>query len=566
MGALFFDTVVADSVHESVNMTVPRTAIPIAAGFTAVLADDPWLVSDDIDAGDSSPPAKTVAGDEMYTSMDDWYYRLHFVPYRIDLGNLAGDQQRDFTLWNSNFTSVELEDFDLIQGEGITAITTVVPPQTIPALQTVGYSFLISGDGPAEIDAIARFEIDGVSYDVPITGRRTTLFGFAPNWRTPVKETLEWKTSLATAYSGLEQRQRMRDIPRRIFEFQSRLHNDDMRLFDVITWGWVGRMYSLPLWHEKTYLTQVAPVGTSTLWIDTFATTFAVDGAGIVYDGPANSESIEVLEVYADRIVIKGVLARDWPVGTAVYPTLPSAPASSFATTRQSDTHVDVGSRFTASPTECIPRLPVVAPAAVYRGAEMYTVETNWATALNIQIEARRTEVDNTIGPMRIKPKADFPLIVRGFAWLCKSRAYAEDLRAFFVRRDGRRVPVWMPSGVSDFELPQPIPLTQASFFVRKSEYRSLIGMHEGRRDLVFIMRDGTRYPRRIINVVDSAGGTVMTLDSDFPVEIRPENVKRISYLGLYRLGSDSVTFNWHSDQVATVDVTFVLTIPREGT
>lgn len=561
MSMLFPDVLIADSLYESTNMTSARTYIPLAVGFQGALADGMEHASDLTQPPWVYAPAG-VNGSLLVSSMEGWYYRIHFIPYSFDLGNLSGDQERDMVLWNAFFVPVNMTDFVLVNGEGITVTASIDAPAIIPALQTVDYTFAVSGSGPAIIDATATWTIDGEVFEVPITGRRTTLFGFSPNWKTAVKETLEWQSTVNAAFAGNEQRMSTRDEPRRIFEYQWRLHGEEVNLFDVMTFGWTGRMFSLPLWHEKTNLTAAATLGATTLYLATLGVTFAPDSTAILYVDSWTSEAIEILEVYSDRIVLKGPLLADWPQGSVVVPTLVCAPPEDFATARRADTHLDSGGRFTASPTDCFPRLPVVPAAVLYRGEELYTGETNWRSALNISVESRRTVVDNKRGPMRVKPKATFPLITRGFSWLLKSRAVAEDLRAFFVRRKGRVVPVWMPSGQIDFTLAAPIPLGQSSFLVKRTQYRSFVDFHEARRDLIFIMRNGARYTRRINSMADVGADVLVQVDEDFPVIVTDANIKRISYLGLYRLGADAVTFNWWSDRVAEVDVQFVLTEP----
>src|SRR5690606_21008599 len=101
-------------------------------------------------------------------------------------------------------------------------------------------------------------------------------------------------------------------------------------------------------------------------------------------------------------------------------------------------------------------------------------------------------------GPIASRRKSDFPVVMRGFSWLLKTRAQARDLLAFFVRRAGRRVPVWMPSGVDDFRLLEDIPSGQNSIIVERSEAGRLIGINEARRDLIFILRTGEAVARRI--------------------------------------------------------------------
>lgn len=561
MTILLADVVAADSAYESTNLALARTSIPLT--FSAALGDVDVIGSTSVDVPVYTPPAAPEDGNVLFTSMDDWYFRIHFVPRTIDFGNMSGDQQRTMIVWNAFFVPADLESFDLLNGDGITVDTDVVPPVTLAPLQVVDYAFTASVTGPAVIDATASWVIDGVTYDIPIIGRRTTLFPFAPEWSRPVQETLEWKTTVQATFSGHEQRVRIRYLPRRIFDYQIRIHDDNVQLFDVLTFGWVGRMFALPLGHEKVKLQADAGLGDQTLYLDTANVSFAAGSSAVLFAGPQDNETVQIVDVFADHITLQGPLARAWPAGSRVLPVMAAVPPATFSTVRRVPAHLDAGVRFIASPADAVLRLPEVAADATYLGEELYTKETNWRENLAIKIDARRNDIDNGLGPIRLRPKATFPLVTRGMTWMLKTRAEAETLRAFFVRRAGRQVPVWMPSGVADLTLVEPIDAGQTTFYVDRTEYSNLIAQHPARRHLIFLLRDGTRYARRIVGVTAaSEGRSLVQVDTSFPAAVALANVKRLSYLGLYRLGSDSVTFTWHTDRVAEVDVQFVLTEP----
>lgn len=556
--------IAADLAYLSGNLDTPVNVFPLA-GMNAEVSG-----AFTGDSGDESQPAFVYApastpAHYLPVSFDDWYYRIHFVPAAFDFGNLSGTQQRDMVLWNGFMVPVSLEAFSIADGEGVAVESAVAVPSTLPALEAIPYTITVDAEGPAAVGAVASWTIDGTTYDIPIIGRRTTLFSFPPNWRTQFRETLEWLTTVSTSYDGTEQRAKIRQWPRRMFEYQMRIHNDVARLFDEMTFGWTGRLFSLPMWHEKAKLVADAFPDTTTLYLDTTGVSFVAGGNAILFFNSLFSEPLEIAEVFPDRITLSNSLVGTWPRGSAVFPVMASIPPENFSTSRKTSTHIDVSARFMASPVDAVLRLPVVSADTTYRGEEMYLRSTNWQQAMNITVESRRIDVDNKMGPARIKPKADFPLVVRSMRWMTKTRSEAEDLRAFFVRRSGRQVPAWIPSGTKDFILIDAIGAAQTSFLVKRSEYSSFIKLHAARRDIVIIMKDGTAYPRRLVSVEQLGDNTVLQVDSTFPVVIEPADVRFISYLGLYRLGSDSVTFGWHTDRVCEIDVQFVLTKPWEG-
>jgi hypothetical protein len=541
---------------ESDDLKIDVTPLPVA--FSAKLGPA-WASM--AERGALPEPNAPFVEDGVYlrSSFNDWYYRIHVIPAQLALGNLSGDTQRTVIVWNAFFHSMSLEDFALV-GEGITVDSLVLPPEEIPPLEDVTYVFSISATGPSIIDGSATWTIEGVEYTIPITGVRTVLFGFKPDWkRAPVIETLEWKNTLTTSYSGFEQIMRVRQEPRRILEYSLRLRDNDTRLFDLSMFGWTGRVFGVPLWHEKVKLQQVAAPGATTLFIDTALASFADGGTAVLFNDAHDFEILDIDTVSSDSLILNNSLSRGWGVGSYVVPVMPGVPNAELTTARIVPQHVDAAVRFILSPQEAVLRLTDLPAAMTYRGYEMYTGETNWVTPLALTIAARRTEVDGGLGTIRIAPKTDFPLVSRSFAWLLKTRELADDLRAFFVRREGRRYPVWMPSGTEDFVLIGQSELGETALRVQKSSYAALINNNPAKRDIVLIMRNGDRLARRILAVEDDGDNSIITVNAGMPYVVTPAAVKRISFLGLYRMASDAVSFVWRSDRIAEVQSEFML-------
>lgn len=547
------------NIDDNVRRDVP---IPFFTGGAdrgpAVAFSGPWSA----DEGTAGPAVETVSGVEMMTSYRDWYYRIHINPVQFTLGNLVGNQQRSVLVWNAYFTPVDFEDFTVLNGDGINVTEPVSPPVSVKPLKMLNYQFEITTDGPPVIDAVAVWTIDGVEYPVPFTGRRIVVFPFMPNWSSPVEETLEWLTSMETTYTGKEQVWEIRAKPRRLLEYNLRVFKDDVNRFDNVMFGWTARMFAVPLWQEKARLEfAVAAGATSIDIVDPANRTFETGSLGLLFAGVTDYEIVEFSSDPVSGVInLARPIERSWPAGTLVFPMVVAMPESNVPTTRQSDEHMDARVRFTVSPADNYVRLPTVAPPVTYRGEELYTGETNWIAALGVGLEARQQVVDQDTGVFRVIRKAAYPLITRGFRWLMKDREAAERLREFFGRRRGRLKPVWIPSGTRDFALVESATSAATAIYVRPNDYGTFVNMHPARRDLVIVLRDGTVIARRILSYgTDVLNRTSVLLDSALGVEITPESVKRISYLGFYRLAADQITLSWRSNEVMVVETNFVL-------
>lgn len=557
MTALLPDVLYAYSPLESDNLKIALTDHPIP--LSGYLSSSPFLVSSPFE---DSAPVSPFAEDGGYlrSSFDDWYYRIHVIPAELALGNLAGDVQRRVVVWNAYMHAVPFTAFTLENAEGI-SVSGVEPPVDAPPLEEFTYLFDVSIAGPATINATATWTIDGEQYVVPITGQRTVLFSFRPDWKlSRVMDTYEWLNTLHTTRDGTEQINRIRNHkPRRVLEYAIRIRDDDVRLADAAMFGWQGRTFGVPWWHEKTRLTADAAAGQRLLQVDTRGLSFAPDRPAVLYRGADEFENLDVEEVTPTSILVRNNLTRPWPQGSFVIPVMPAAPQTEIVTTRQLPQYMDSQFRFAAIPGETVINIPDLPPPQVYLDHELYTGETNWRGSLTIQVRSRRKEVDGITGPLRIAPKTDFPIVVRGFSWLIRGREKAQELLAFFGRREGRRVPVWIPSGVEDFKPVADVEAGSSVLLVRRHEHGRLIGRHPARRHVLLILRTGERLPRRILSVEDDGPYSAITVSPGFDAPIALTQIKRVSYLGLYRLQADAVTFSWATPEVAEVDTQFVL-------
>ena len=174
-GALY-----AYSPLESDNLKVALTDHPIP--LSARLLDSPFLLTEVPEDGAAVTPFQEP-GEYLRSSFDDWYYRIHVSPAEVNIGNLAGDVQRTVIVWNAYMHAVPFTDFALTNAEGIAADGDIEPPAEVAALEEFRYRFDVSIAGPAVINATATWTIDGEEFAVPITGQRTVLFSFRPDWK-----------------------------------------------------------------------------------------------------------------------------------------------------------------------------------------------------------------------------------------------------------------------------------------------------------------------------------------------------------------------------------------------
>lgn len=549
--------------QQTVNLEIPQRPFPLESGLVAIALARPIMPGSVVRVVPEIPTAPAIPGTERIRTFHGWYYRIHVVPTAVQLGSVTSDQTRQVYLWNADFVSKTIESTVLNGDAGLSLASPVTPPAPIGPLQSLYYLLTIDAEGAASISGTITWVINGRPYVVPINGRRRVLFSFGPNWAAAVTDTLTWATTVNTVWSGREQRNKIARQPRRALRYTTRiLRSEVTQQYDSATFGWQGRLYLVPLWQEASRLNNPIVSGATILSVDTEGMTLELGCPVLLYRDALHTEMNEVLAYSSSSITLRGPVAQDWPRGTKVMPCIDGIPLGSFSATRQVPTHIDVAVAFTANPVSGMLRVETPAAPVTYRNEEAYYTETDWANGINTPLAPNALQVDSGSATIELSRKGEFPAMGRSFRWVAKTRQQANLLRQFFARRCGRFRAVWLPSGTDDFTLLEPLNTVTATVVVRNLEYPSLVQLQSTRRDIVFLLRDGTALPRRIVGAIQGPDSTVLTLDAGFDQGVRPEEIKRVSYLGLYRLAEDYVTFNWTTDRLTIVETNFVMTDP----
>lgn len=494
---------------------------------------------------------------------NDWYERIHISPNQIDVGNLVSSQTRKIIVWNAFQTTKAFEDFQIENGQGlgVQEVNGISPPASLVPLQLLDYDLNISLSGPPSILSTLTWTIDGQLYQAEVVGRRVVLFPFLPNWNSGVNETIAYRSTVSRSFDGTEQRASLRKRPRRSFEYTAQIGREDAQLADSLLFGWQNRMFALPCWPEKSSTTSDVLAGAVTIPCDTSYRTFVVGGLAAMYLNSGKAEIREIESVTPSSITFTAPLEEDWPKGSRVYPVFVSAINPQVSGIRRTDNLVELPVIFECEPSTTDPNLPGEAAALLYQGEELYLRGANWDDGLSFDWNNDYEKRDEGTGVFSLFAKSGFSQFSRSHNWTLRSLADVLDFRGWLERREGRAVPIYMPSFFSDFTLATDLVSSATSIDVLPNSYDSLVNMHPARRDVVLLMRDGSHIARRILSVTTTAEGNIrLGLDSAIGVTTGKNTVKRVSFLGFYRLGGDAVTINWLAQGVATAETAVVAT------
>lgn len=489
---------------------------------------------------------------------DDFYNRIYIVPGSLDIGNLLSAQTRHVILWNAYLVPQTLENAELgpQAGLSLTLPSGVTLPYEMSALRELDFTVQVDIAGPPIIDSYLEFVVEGITYNVPISGRRIVLFPFAPNWGSPVDETITMRSWALPAEDGSEQTgSESGEIPRRTLEYNINLRTAlQAQKCENLLFAWQMRFFGVPHWGEEARTDGSISAGSTAIPFDTFGLSLEPGSLVALYLDDDTNEIREVETVLSDGVTVTTGVEFDWPVGTRVYPCFVGLMNNEVTGARETTTVGRMPVAFDCEPSVTPGNVELNAAPLTYRGKEMFLGRINWMSAMPFTFTADTKRVDANTGRITAYSSSGFAKMSRRHNWTLYNRADIFSFRQFLGRRQGVARSVFMPSGTADFNMVQPILDSEVTLVVEKNEYGALAGAHPARRDIIIQLHDGAYFCRRIVGTSDFEGTTRLQLDDSLGVEVDPDEVKQISFLTLYRFQSPSTTIRHLTDSKATVD------------
>lgn len=502
----------------------------------------------------------TALGGIVYASPNATFYnRILIEPAKIDLGNMLSNQIRTIKVWNGFFVNKNLSS---VIGTGTTNMTLTGGPATpynFRALEELTYTLTVSSEGPAAIDALYTWRVDGIGYTAEITGRRTIVFAFPIDFERDLVETLEWKTEIITSQDGSEQRRALRTKPRRSIGYYLSLVGFDQQLYQNSLLGWQNRVFALPVWTDKRVTTSAMVAGATTIPVNPANYSFVVGDSVILY---ADAQTFEVGEIASltTTINLKNATSIAWPTGTKVYPLIQAKGATQIPVTRYTDTVLTSNVNLITSPSVTDPYIPVVEAPSTYDGLEVITVQPNWINNIDNSFEYQFDTVDKQTGGIAWFTSQTYGRILRSYSWLLTTRAEIYAFRGYLGRMNGRQKTCWVPSFTQDFNVIGNVGSSDTSIVVKDNGFRKLIGVQAAYDRIMIKMKNGTIYYRKInsITLAGDAINTQLNLNTNFGVAYAASDFKTIHLLHRCRLATDKVDLLWKANSAVIVSTTFM--------
>lgn len=496
---------------------------------------------------------KSGARERAYS--DEYYHRVHIIPAILNLGNLLSTQVRTAEVWNAHFVSKLLNAITASGGDGIQVTEPQVPPTTFGPLASRIYSYSISLDGPAVVDAVYTFDFPTEDPTLTLTGRRVIVFSIRPNWEGGWLDRLEWLTEVLPSYEGYEQRVKLRQVPRRRFEFEILADFEEAFYQDVLLQGWQARVYALPVWPDGERLNADLGVGSTAISVTTTDRDFYPGGLAVLYSDHRTTEALEILTVSAGSISLKRPTLAFWPKGARILPVrlarLPNRQALSRVTDgiAKARVHFEVQDNTAAVPST---------QAVQLNGLDVYLKPPNRAEDVSVDYLRTIGISDNATGVTAHDDRTLRPDILRGWQFLYNGKAEIAAARAFLEKRAGRYTPFYMPTYEMGLQLIAAIGSSDTVLKVKDMDLALYLNGADWAGAIALRHTNGTWYARTVTAISSGDPGEErISIGSALGIAAQPTDFTRICFLEKVRMEADAAEIAYQTDSLAVASLMF---------
>ncbi|HCL4240783.1 TPA: hypothetical protein N2C49_000662 [Pseudomonas aeruginosa] len=479
-----------------------------------------------------------LSGQRMRAHVDDWYHRIHISPQQLDLGNVVSAQAIPVFLWNAFLEPRTLSSITGLD-EGIEISGQPAPPLLFPALKELAWNVTVTPDGQPVLDTVVAWQFDNDhSAGLRITANRIIAWTFVPDWGDGIRERLTAATDILQSESGVSQRRKLRGSPRREFNGPMYAEGRERQLLDLSLFGWSDRIWSIPIWPDIQLLDVGIEVDVDFIPCSTQHLDFRAGGLAMLRGEDAfTSETVEILEVLTNGLQLKRNTQLAWPAGSRIYPARAAQLLEEPSLSKLTDRLIEAEVRFLVVEA-C--DWPEWLPATLYRGRPVWDRRPDDTENLTHAAERLRSTLDSGFAQPLITDTAKRAFQVLSQRHLDLGREARALVRSFIYGMCGRQKVVWVPSHMDDLTVVATASAVATTIDIVNIGYTRFSNGKPGRRDIRIELWSGTVLMRRITGATELDTQTErLVLDAAVGIELRPDDIARISWMNLMRFESD---------------------------
>lgn len=497
----------------------------------------------------------------------DYFGRIHVIPPESDLGLVPREGvQFPFTLYSTYLDPVSIQQITSTGAEGIelSANNTVV----LQPLTYQNYTADVTPNGPELFDAVHTFTFSNNAEPVTLRlyGEREPLNYAWPwrwDWNNQFTSFLRYKTDIVRAWSGREQRIRLKEVPDAMYSASYVLNTNEAERALMLSAGWSHQKFFTPLWHRRTQLAQQAAAGETQLTVTNAAALRASANPRILISNSDTEIVAKVVSIDANVITIAKELPSDLPAGAdivcVVISRFEQQPRFEHLTPKIS--RAVVTWREDEEAME-MPGLPGLVLDSV-DGRPVFPFRPDLNNPQSSEFVIERDGFAGDTGFDEITYKTEVASVVASRTFTLSGEQPWEFIE-FAELMGGRQGSFWADLYYQELVLTNNVDAGGQTLFIRPNGYVDLLSGKPEYDKLIIRLHDKT--PIYLdVTAAEEIGGLIKLTTSAAPQAINVDDVESAGFLMLCRLASDDVRIDWITDSVARVSASFRSLIDEEG-
>ena len=485
---------------------------------------------------------------------NDFYEQIHVSPRVINVGNLTGNVERIVEIFNAFFTPQTITNI-IGEGDAGIVISGITFPRVLNSLESIDLTLSISTTGPSIINATFTiiFSDPLLNTQFFVLGRRIVAFPYY--YSAPSREVLEWRTDVIVANNGEEQRVRTRRLPRQSVQSDFYLTSNEINRAELLLYGWRANRWAFPIWSEARPADTIF-AGDTVIPVDPNYGDFRVGSLCIIWQSASASQVVEIADIdpVGETITIVDEAAQNY---FRAY-VAPVRVGRLLADPTRSTTGWNGRGTVNFQADDNIEFINVEPDGPYPDGYPVYDQNPDKIGGFLDDSFVSRIEVlDTGSANAQIYTPWLRTKIGKRYSVFMEGAEEIWNFRQWLHNRSGRLKAFYMPTFENNFRLNQAGIISTT--FQAIDDGQASFGAD--RDHIGFQLNDGTWVYRTITDVTsDGAGSIGVTVDS--PVNLLPEEINQISYVGLKRLNTDRVEFTHFANCVAEVRLSIIEIAP----
>jgi len=347
------------------------------------------------------------------------------------------------------------------------------------------------------------------------------------------KEVLEWSTDLFISNDGTEDAQKLRANARQKIYYKFFENHEDKVPGFITEYGAYTELWSVPLWMERQYLGVISSGGTTLLCVtDIYA--FQDSSLALLYESPTSWQVIEINTVGGTQLNLLTALESF----NQAY-LMPIRICTIINKINRSSNGYNINSDLGFEVIDVLDTVEIVPDQYLsddYYGGTLFKDSDRYSSIISNNMQ----KVDFTLGKILKRFPFTNNRIARPFYNLFETQQEVFDFRRYLTRRCGRYRPYWGPTFEIDLVNNDVSFITDVLYIVSDG----FLDWDKQRENIAIFTKAGVWLLRAIINTAQITP-TSVALNLDSALNISPDDIDTISFLGFHRFNTDVIELNW---------------------